>query len=271
MYSFVYTWVKEPDPSADDNWYYEFFGFNIRYKYHPNYVSRVVHEPEDPEKGKTYTEITYPAALLIGDGSAAEARDMTLIGGMIDRDKTPDELLALDPDDYTFESVDKEMFFRLMRQALTGQPQKEGPIPEDDTQVSYWNLPTWAMMVEPDYTSGYRFQIALMNETGCIDLLYIDVQYKTGDGYADYVQLSDLVENGSATDEQRQAFELLQKLARDIEESENLLIDAEDYMDAEIAGLDFFRLYTFLKDVDGVRGINKYIETVRESVEGAVE
>lgn len=157
VYSFVYTWTKDPDPERTDNWYYQFFGFNIRYKYDPDYVSRIVREPEDPEKGKTYTEITYPAALVAGDGPAAEARDMALIGKILDSSQTVDQLLALSPGDYTFESIDKEMFFRLMRQALTGQPQKEGPIPEDDTKVSYWDLPSWAMMVEPAYTDGYRF------------------------------------------------------------------------------------------------------------------
>lgn len=109
-----------------------------------------------------------------------------------------------------------------------------------------------------------------MNETGCVDVLYIDVQYKTGNGYTDYVQLSDLVDNGTATDGQKQAFERLQKLASDIEESENLLADAGNYMDEKLGGLDFSRLYTFLKDLDGVRGVSNYIETIRETVEGGV-
>lgn len=273
VYTFVYEWTKDPDPTRTDNYSYQFFGMNVRYKYDENYIERI---DRVLDNGTTFTEIIYPTVLLTGGGSAAESRDMKQINGVIlDNSKTVEELLALNPDDYTFEAIDKDMFFRLMRDALTGEPQKEGPLtelPEDDTELtygmklSYWDLPSWAMLVEPDYMGGYKFQIAFMQETGCVDVLYIDILYQTGDGYADYVQLSDMVDDESASDGQKQAFELIRKIAGEIEESEYLLTDADSYKDAEIGGIDFSRLYTFLYNMDQVWGIDKYIETPKSEI-----
>ena len=242
VYTFVYADYKDKNADNSGIFKYRFFGINLRRKYDENYIQKIVHEPEDPDRGSTYTEIVYPSILVAGRGPAAESRDMALINNTIlDNSKSVEELLALDPDDYEFESVDKEMFFRLMRTALTGEPQKEG------TDQAYWDKPTFALMIEPVYLSGYKFQVAFLNETGSVDEMYIDVLYQTGNGYTDYVQLSDLAESGSATEEQMQAFEKIREIADGIKENDSYFANADEWRDLQIAGIDFSRLYTFFE------------------------
>ncbi|MGI6744941.1 MAG: hypothetical protein ACOX45_01975 [Acutalibacteraceae bacterium] len=262
VYTFVYEDFKDKKNTDSGLIKYSFFGINLRYKYDDNYINKVVHIPENPEKGKTYTDIITPLFLMLGEGSQAEKNDMQLIEKILDSQKSAEELLALNPDDYTFESVDKEMFFRLMKTALTGEPQKEG---EDK---SYWEKPCYAFFSEPTYLSGYKFQIAFLQETGCVDELYIDVLYQNGNGYKDYVQLSDLVENNTATEEQKQAFERIVKITEEIKENENYITNADEYKNEMIGGVDFSRLYNFLNNIH-TNKFELYHENPRiETIEG---
>lgn len=243
VYTFVYEDLKDEDADNSDGIKYIFYGMNIRYRYDDDYAETIVHEPESPDQGQCVIERVYPSCLITG-GTEAEARDMRLINKTIlDSSKRVDDLLALNPEDYEFESIDKEMFFRLMRKALTGEPQKENP------DMSYWEKPSWALYSEQAYISGYKFQIGFMQETGYVDELYIDVLYSTGDGFRDYVQLSDLVEDGKATKEQKLAFEKIQSIVDGIKENESYIWGAEDYQNEQIGDIDFSRLGSFLKNI----------------------
>ena len=265
----VYTFVNEgyKDENADDSHLikYSFFGMNIRYKYDDNYIQKIVREPES-DRGHTITQIVVPPFLALGDGSEAEKRDMQLIDSILDyENKSVEDLLALDPDDYSFEVIDKEMFFRLMKTALTSEPQKESK------DITYWDKPGHAFLTEPMYLSGYKFQIAFLQETGCVDELYIDVLYQTGDGYKDYVQLSDMVDNQTATAEQKQAFATIRSIVDDIKESESYIANADGYKEDVIGGVDFSRLYNFLKNIHENK-FELYTEDPHvETIEGTAE
>lgn len=237
VYTFVYEDYK--DESVDDSGInkYCFYGMNIRYQYDDDYIQIQAQQLQD----KIYNAVVVPTCLIAGNGPTAEGRDMELINkSILDRNKSVEELLALNPDDYEFESIDKDMFFRLMRTALTGEPQKEG------SDQTYWDKPTWAFLSEPEYIDGYKFQLAFMQETGCVDELFIDVRYETGSGYKDFVQLSDLVENGTASDEENQIYEKIQVITNDIKVSESYIVNAAEYQDMVIGDIDFSRLYTML-------------------------
>jgi hypothetical protein len=238
----VFTFVNNGDKSGDDSdiLKYQFYGINIRYKYNDDYVQEITHVSE---RGTTVTERKVPAILIWGSASEEQKRDMQLIDTILSNDRTAEELLALNPDDYTFEALDQEMFFELMRTALTSAPQKEG------TDLDYWDKPTYAFYVEPEFIDDYKFQVAFLQETGCVDELFIDVQYRTGDEYDDYIQLSDLVDAGTATKEQQEVFEKISSIVEDIKEQENFIVDAESYKDLEIGEIDFSRLYTFLNNI----------------------
>lgn len=240
VFSFVNNGLKEEDADDSDSIKYQFFGINIRYRYDDRFIKTVT---QTTDKGTSLTQLYIPGALIWGNGSEGQERDMKLVSSILDNTKTVEELLALNPADYTFEELDKDMFFRLMKTALTSDPQKEG------TDQSYWDKPTYAILTEPAYLEGYKFQVAFMQETGCVDELYIDVLYQTGDEYDNYIQLSDLVDSGTATPEQEQAFRLLQNTVKDIKECESFITNAESYRNQLISEIDFSRLYTFLEDI----------------------
>lgn len=262
VWTFVYEDLKDEDEDDSDIIKYRYFGINIRYCYDDDYFDIYVRKSEDPNRADTIERV-YPATLIAGGGPEAEKRDMKLIQRTIlDKNKTVEELLALNPDDYEFESVDKERFFRLMRTALTGDPQKEG------TDPTYWDRYAWAVFCEREYLSGYKFQIGFMQETGCIDELYIDVLYQTGDGYRDYVQLSDMIDDGTATAEQKRVFEKIQEIVAGCKESESFIWGADGYKEENIGGIDFSRLYNFMYNIH----VNKYDiyfrDTIIETIEG---
>lgn len=243
----VYTFVHEEnkDKNKDDSGLakYRFFGMNIRYKYDENYISTNLRVPESERGGDPYTEVIIPTFLALGEGSKEEKEDMELIAKIIDSSHSVDYLLSLNPDDYEFKVVDKNMFFRLMRKALTSEPQKEG------TDITYWEKPSYAFLTEETYIDGYKFQIAFLQETGCVDEIYIDVLYRTGDKYNDYIQLSDMIDDNSATQEQKEAFELITEIIQGIKENNLYNYNGESYKDLVIGGIDFSRLYEFLENI----------------------
>jgi hypothetical protein len=241
VYTFVYEDYKDETADDSDIIKYNFYGINLRYKYNDAYIQKTVRKSES---GAIFTETVIPPFLALGDGSDAEKRDMALIETMLDyKTKSVADLLALHPDDYTFEAIDKAAFFRLMNAALTGEAQKEG------TDPAYWDKPSYAFFAEPAYFGGYKFQIAFLQETGCVDELHIDVLYQTGEAYNAYVQLSDLVENNTATEEQKQAFHMIAEIENGIKENENFMYAADMYKDEKGGVLDFSRLYVFLKNI----------------------
>lgn len=240
VYTFVRNGLKDPQKQDDGIIQYQFYGIQMRHQYDPAFVQVVTNMTP---KGDSTTYLVIPPILIWGDGSDAQARDMKLVESIIDSKYTPQELLALDPGDYSFEELDGEMFFRLLREALTGEPQKEGANEE------YWNLPIFALLAEPVYIDGYKFQVSFLQETGCVDEIFIDVRYQTGEEFDAYTQLSDLVAEGMATREQKEAYDKLCAIAKDIRENESFIIHADSYQNEETAELKLSRLYEMLKSI----------------------
>lgn len=233
----VYTFTREGMKDGDDSevFKYVFYGINVKYKYAEKFG------------GISSEDNLNTGWLLFGEGSEAEKRDAQLVRSILSNDKTDEELLALNPDDYTFEVLDKDMFFELMREALTGEAQAEG---EDQ---NYWDKPYFVFLNEQEYTDDYKFQICVLNETGLIDELFIDVLYKTGSGELEYVQLSDLVASGNATEGQTEVYSLIQTIVSDIMDNTSYIYNAGSYRGKIVDGIDFSRLYDFLEDMHNNR------------------
>lgn len=274
----VFTFTQNVNkPGAEDGADlipYVFYGVNLRYRYDDDYIQVTAHRGEDPNpytqryseyliqpaeipgSGRIRRELYVPAWLNWGEGSAAQRRDMEQIGAILCGGMTPEELLALDPADYSFESFDKMIFFELMREALTGAPHEEA------TDLGYWNTPNIALLTEPAWENGCKLQIGLLSEMGCVDELWIDLLYQTGEGYRDYVQLSDLVASGEADAEQREAFALLGQVAERVKDSERFLAGSELYQGRSLAGLDFNRLLRIMTDLHLQHDLSPYYETL---------
>ena len=185
--------------------------------------------------------------MLFGEGSEDEKRDAQLVRSILSNDKTDEELLSLNPDDYTFEVLDKDMFFELMREALTGEAQAEGK------DQNYWDKPYFMFLNEQEYIDDYKFQICVLNETGLIDELFIDVLYKTGSGELEYVQLSDLVASGNVTEGQTEVYSLIQTMVSDIKDNTSYIYNSDSYRGRTVDGIDFSRLCDFLEDMHNNR------------------
>lgn len=242
---------------------YSFSGFNLRYRYDDAYIQTITHQSDS---GTVIRERRIPSMLDWGYGSLTQQRDRALIETILTNDKEPEDLLALDPGDYRFENIDGELFFGLMREALTGERHKEG------TNSAYWDILGKAFLTEPVALDGYKLQIAYLSTLGCVDEIYIDVIYPTGEGYKDYVQLSDLVETGEATQEQREAFALLRQIGERIKAEDSFIAGAEDYQSKVIGGIDFSRLARFLCNLHENKWEQYQVDDIYEEIkEGDAE
>ena len=241
-FSFSYERMKDADKESADHIHYTYNGVNLRYQYHPDYVETYVRETEK----NTIIEKYAPGILFWGDGSEEQKDDMAIIREKIlIQTCSVDELLALDPNDYEFMTLDKDLFFRQMHDVLSGTVE-----PEKETQKQlYADKPVYAMLCEPEYLDGYKFQVAFLIGLGYVDEIFIDVLYETGPNYTDYIQLSDLVEGNIADEAQKEVFERIQTIARKIRGTDNFLTDSDEYENTQIGGIDFLRLFAFLKAI----------------------
>lgn len=239
VYTFDYLYSKDGQDS-DTLIPFQFYGVNLRYRYNDAYTEVI----NVTENGKNVTK-TVPAViqLLGGANSQGIKNDMEKVADILgyeNQDVTPEELLAINPDDVVFEELDKDLFFNLIHEALNSESHPEG----DNV------LPVYALMTEPEYLNDYKFQIGFVSDMGTVDVIYIDVLYRTGSEYNDYVQLSDMVDNGTASIEQKQAFNLIKSISDGIIRDNNLMYEHSTNKDTKIADIDFYRLYNFLCDIE---------------------
>lgn len=247
VYTFDYLYTKDGTDS-DTLIPFQFYGVNLRYRYNDAYTETI----NTTENGKNVTK-TVPAVIqmLGGANSQGIKNDMKKIAEILDyqnHDVTPEELLAINPEDVAFEELDKDLFFGLIHEALNSEPHPEG----------YNVLPVYALMTEPEYLSDYKFQIGFVSDMGTIDVIYIDVLYRTGDAYNDYIQLSDMIDDGSASTEQIQAFNLIKSISDGIVRDNTFMYEYGANKNKNIANIDFSRLYNFLNDIEN-DNYNKYI------------
>ncbi|MDE6707705.1 MAG: hypothetical protein K2O52_06070 [Oscillospiraceae bacterium] len=244
-YTFDYLYMK--DGFEDEGVIpFTFTGINLRYRY----SNDVSFEQEANNQ--------IPVIQILGNNGSPEIEhDMQLVSDILDYEHgnvTEEELLKINPDDITFEELDKELFFSLMDEALNGEEHKVGKYPD---------IPTYALLTEPEYLDGYKFQIGFLADMGCVDVMFIDVLYECGNDYNDYIQLSDSIDDGNATSEQVQAFELLELISNGVVEENNLMYGCDTYENEVISEIDFSRLYTFLDDIES-NNYGKYIVPLRQ-------
>ncbi len=215
-----------------------FLGFNLRYRYDEDYA--ITEELMDGNK-LIAIETYLPSGMIWQEGPESHKRDSAIIHDFFELSE--EEMLQADPKDYSFEALDKDMFFELVHTALEGDPEEVGSFEYLTT------LPSFAMTAEPEYLDGYKIQIGYIEPMGNIDELFIDICYQTGDAYHDYVQLSDMVEDGSASPEQAEAYRKLKEIERAIVEHNQLNYGAESYRTLELGGIQFERLATYLENL----------------------
>lgn len=188
------------------------------------------------------------------NSSVDEKADLEKIADLLDYQNhtvTPDDLKELDVDDIELSVIDENMFVDLVHQALESEPHKES---------SKYLLPTYAILAEREFIDNYKFQIGFLSEMGCIDVIYIDVLYKSDEANCGYIQLSDLIDANSASAEQISAFNLISDISQGIVVNNDLMYDENENKHSIIGDIDFSRLYTFLEDI----GNNDYMMYIIE-------
>ncbi len=221
---------------------YQFFGVNLKYRYHEDYVTTIQYESNGQLVEK---EVPAVIQILGESNSTAIKLDMDEIADVLKYsggEITNEELLSLTTDDLTFEELDEKMFLDLIREALTGEPHKEG---------KYGYLPGYALLEEKQYLNGYKFQIGFIVTVGCLDAVVIDVLYQTGSGYDEYVQLSDMVASGTATQEQIELYQFIENIENGmLENNDCLYLSSIDSVAYEFSNIDISRLNLFLENIE---------------------
>lgn len=244
---YVFSYVSYSDGSITDS-PYTFYGVNLRYRYNDAYMK----EPVYDKNGKLVSGAQPQSIQILGNSSSGAIRnDMDKVSKMLGYNTgniTKEDLLAIDRESVTFEELDKDLFFRLMDECLESEPNPTG---------KYVDIPSYALLTETEYIDGYKFQIGFIGGIGTVDIMYIDVLYKTGDEYNAYKQLSDMVDDKTATDEQIKAFKLISDISNGIIKDNNLLYGYDENSKTKIADIDLSRLYSFFKDIEN-NNYNKY-------------
>ncbi len=240
VYTFDYFYLKNGQ-DKDTLIPFVFNAINLRYRYNEDYTTTI----EVIEDGEKVIKTVPNVIQILGESNSKPIkRDMEKIGDLLGYTGDPpslDELLSLTSEDIEFEELDERIFLELLNKALSGDAHAEG---------NYSYLPTFALLTEPQYIDNYKFQIGFLCEIGCIDVIFIDVLFKTGTEYNDYVQLSDLFENNTASYEQQQAYRVIESISKGIVENNNLMHSFEDNHEKVIADIDFSRLFVFLSNIE---------------------
>ena len=247
----------------ETGWYYQFFeevkkndespplylfqGLNLRYRYDEKYWSYNYVADQKKDGTPVYYRLkSKSGALRFGEGGSDQLADRAVINEILHGSPSAIDLIRKvreEREHYQFRTIDREMFFDLVNEGMTS------PACEPGTSMLYWNKPSYAVEVEPDYVKGYKFQVAFVMRAGRIGELYIDVLFRNGEAYNDYYQLSDLVQAQKADEGQKKAFALLQSIRSSIKEENSFIANVEEYKDQKHGGIDFSRLYVFLKDI----------------------
>lgn len=198
---------------------------------------------------------------IFGNGITPESdRDMRKISAFLGYGSetdflTAEEIKAKDRSELELEEIDEQVFFRLLDEALSGEPYAVG---------EYMSHPSYAMLNEPGFLDGYQFQIGFRQGMGNVGVIMIDVLFSDGNAENGYRQLSDMVEDNTASSEQTLLYEQLKEIENGIVESNHFCYGESELKALELAKVEFARLYQFLSDIHN-NSIGKYDASSRNN------
>ena len=161
---------------------------------------------------KKYKEVYANGAIRLDYGSEAEKKDLDIIYNLPAEKRPEEEMMKLTKKDLNLTVIDPSLVLRLIKETIAKEPHIESNKP------AYGDMPPQGFLAEPVYIDGYKFQMNFIMCMGYFEEVLIDVRYQTGNGYADYNQLSDLIDQGLATLEQQQLWQAIQTIQAHIKD-----------------------------------------------------
>ena len=247
---YYYYFPKELFPYEPAPYAYSFAINNMRYRFNEEWSECVTINTD--RDGSPIYDVGYTISAVKSWFSVNESRrnDREKLKELFAQGLSPEEMLALDKDALQFEELDKDLFFRLMQKAFSGEQKPEKDV--SSRHLDYY----YSMEFENDYMDGYKFQVCYLGDGGdmgqnCyIEKIVIDVLYKTGEKYDEYDQLSDLVKDGRASAKQQEAYALIRKIEDAVVAQNRFDALSDEYETLEIAEIDFSRLWQFMYDLE---------------------
>ena len=88
------------------------------------------------------------------------------------------------------------------------------------------------------------------SEIAALAMTYRAILFENPAAPHGYTQLSDFIENDTASEEQKRAFEIISQIQTGIIEHNDFMYGENAYHTTTCDSIEFSRLYTFLSDID---------------------
>lgn len=183
--------------------YYAYDAYNLKYQYIEGFDLLVYDADTNKVIGKATTVLPYLSLL-----PEAEV-DIRKISKFFEEKRISETITMDDLSELNLNFLDKENVLELFNKTIVQEPQPEG---------KYSNLPA-ASMVQSKMVDDYKWQGAYYGCHGNIVAFRIELIYKDG------VYLSDLIEDNTATNEQKQIYNKYKEIERNILQSNNFLVN----------------------------------------------
>ena len=229
---------------GEDGWYYQFLtttyengeddtnnffsGCNLKYSELDNYYVPVY--SEDGELIDKWSSIPRLSASQKSINGVTEAEEVEIIDNFFDEKQFRREITVEDLEDLELNNFDKEFIVELFNNAYNT---------DFDKTITKFNLSGCSIQSDTE-KDGYKYNIGVMHVRRGIGVIRIDLLYSDG------TYLSDLIEDGSATNEQKEIYDNFKKIEDYIVENQEVNIRDVFNLDDEV----YIRLYNIIEKFD---------------------
>lgn len=221
-----WIYVSEYTYAGDTN-YYEYDAYNLKYKYIKGYDLLIYDAETNEVVGSSTTVLPYLSLL-------PEAQvDIRNIHNFFEENRISGTITMADINELNLNYLDKEDVLELFNKTIVQEPQPEGKYP---------NIPAFSML-QSEMVDDYKWQGAYYACHGNIIAFRIELIYK------DDLYLSDLIEDNTANQEQKEIYTKYKEIERKVLKANNFLVNKE--VDSLVIGnVDFSLLENVLRRLE---------------------
>ena len=228
---------------GEDGWYYQFLiapsiadgdtnnfliGCNLKYSSLDNYYVPVL--SEDGELIDKWPSEPTLSTSQVSINGVTEAEEVDIIEEFFDEKQFNREITVQDLGDLELYHLDKKFIVDLFNAAYNS---------EYDKTITKFNLSSCSIQSDTEQ-DGYKYNIGVMHVRRGIGAIRIDLLYNDG------TYLSDLIEDGSATNEQKEIYDDFKKIEDYIVENQEVNIRDVFDLDDDV----YIRLFNIIEKFD---------------------